>query len=325
VAGGLDPPGGDALLVRAGVGWEDGVVGNARVGTNLESQAGYALISTGPVLCEDLHQEVRFKGAPLLHDHGIVSGVTAAILTGETHFGVLGAHSQELRRFSPADARFVGDVAGLLGAAIGRAVAEERSRETLGEHAGRAEAAEDRFRFLARANALLSASSADYPTTLRNAARLAEACRRAGVPVVHVWFVVEPGAPGVTMNAPLFEGLRAANALVRGTWGAAPVPGLEPQEGDFVVEKSRMSAFEGSRLETVLKALGRNVVIVTGAWTNMSIEHTARTGADKGYLMVIPEDACSTMNADWHRASIGYAMQNVALVTSTDAVIAALG
>jgi gluconolactonase len=31
------------------------------------------------------------------------------------------------------------------------------------------------------------------------------------------------------------------------------------------------------------------------------------------------------MNADWHRASIGYAMQNVALVTSTDAVIAALG
>ena len=37
----------------------------------------------------------------------------------------------------------------------------------------------------------------------------------------------------------------------------------------------------------------------------MSIEHTARTGADKGY--VIPEDCCSTMNADWHRASIDYA------------------
>ncbi|NNF91295.1 MAG: isochorismatase family protein, partial [Boseongicola sp.] len=54
------------------------------------------------------------------------------------------------------------------------------------------------------------------------------------------------------------------------------------------------------------------------------IEHTARTGADKGYVMVIPEDGCSTMNADWHRASIDYAMQNVALVTKTDRVIAAL-
>jgi gluconolactonase len=40
--------------------------------------------------------------------------------------------------------------------------------------------------------------------------------------------------------------------------------------------------------------------------------------------MVIPEDGCSTMNADWHNASINYALQNVALVTSTDEVIAAL-
>jgi gluconolactonase len=113
--------------------------------------------------------------------------------------------------------------------------------------------------------------------------------------------------------------------LVEGTWGAAPVAGLEPQPGDYIVEKNRMSAWEGTRLETILKAEGRDVIIETGAWTNMSIEHTARTGADKGYVMVIPEDGCSTMNADWHRASIAYAMQNVALVTSTDAAIAALG
>jgi gluconolactonase len=160
---------------------------------------------------------------------------------------------------------------------------------------------------------------------IANAARLAEAARRRGVPVIHVWFVVEAGAPGVTMNAPLFEGLADAKALVRGTWGVAPVPGLEAQPGDHVVEKQRMSAWEGTRLETVLKALRREVVIVTGAWTNMSIEHTARTGADKGYFMVVPEDACSTMNAEWHTASVNYALQNVAVVTDVDAVIQALG
>lgn len=157
-----------------------------------------------------------------------------------------------------------------------------------------------------------------------NIARLAERCRRLGVPVIHVHFLVNPGAPGLTLNAPLFEGLLEANALVRGTWGAAPAPGLEPLPGDHVVEKMRMSAWEGSSLETVLRAEGRDILIETGAWTNMSIEHTARTGADKGYVMVIPEDGCSTMNADWHRASIDYAMRNVALVTDTDAVIAAL-
>ena len=43
-----------------------------------------------------------------------------------------------------------------------------------------------------------------------------------------------------------------------------------------------MSAWEGTRLETILRSAGRDMIIVTGAWTNMSIEHTARTGADKG-------------------------------------------
>jgi len=157
-----------------------------------------------------------------------------------------------------------------------------------------------------------------------NIRRLADVCRSRGVMIIHVWFVVEPGAPGFTLNAPLFEGLVDAKAMVRGTWGAAPADGLEPQPGDIVVEKIRMSAWEGSKLETVLKAGGRDTIIDTGAWTNMSIEHTARTGADKGYFMIVPEDCCSTMNADWHRASIEYAMQNVAAVTKASEVIAAL-
>jgi gluconolactonase len=160
---------------------------------------------------------------------------------------------------------------------------------------------------------------------VENVRRLAEAARARGVAIIHVWFVVEPGAPGVTLNAPLFEGLVDSKAMVRGSWGAAPVSGLEPRPGDFVVEKMRMSAWEGTRLETILKATGRDMIINTGAWTNMSVEHTARTGADKGYFMIVPEDCCSTMNADWHSASINFAMQNVAIVTRADAVIRALG
>ena len=160
---------------------------------------------------------------------------------------------------------------------------------------------------------------------VENVRRLAEAARARGVVVIHVWFIVEAGAPGVTLNAPLFEGLVDAKAMVRGGWGAAPVAGLEPRASDFIVEKMRMSAWEGTRLETILKATGRDMIINTGAWTNMSVEHTARTGADKGYFVITPEDCCSTMNAQWHSASINYAMQNVAVVTNTDAVIRALG
>ena len=160
---------------------------------------------------------------------------------------------------------------------------------------------------------------------VENIRRVADKARARGVMIIHVWFVVEPGAPGMTLNAPLFEGLVDSHAMVRGSWGAAPVAGLEPQPGDLIVEKMRMSAWEGTRLETMLKSGRRDMIINTGAWTNMSVEHTARTGADKGYFMVVPEDCCSTMNAEWHNASINFALQNVSIVTNADAVIAALG
>ncbi len=169
-----------------------------------------------------------------------------------------------------------------------------------------------------------SPEHAKEQNVVENVKALAATCRAKGVPVIHVHYIVEEGAPGLKLNAPLFEGLKETGALVRGSWGAAAADGLEPQDGDHVVEKMRMSAWHDTTLESLLEELGRDTVIVTGAWTNMSIEHTSRTGADKGYFMVVPEDGCSTMNADWHNASINYALQNVATVTTVGEVTAAL-
>ena len=170
-----------------------------------------------------------------------------------------------------------------------------------------------------------SPTHAAEQNVVTNVVKLAEVCRSLGIPVIHVWYIVEPGAPGLKLNAPLFEAVKDTGGLVRGSWGAAAVDGLEAQEGDFIVEKMRMSAWQGTKLESILAGTGRDTVIVTGAWTNMSVEHTARTGADKGYHMVVPEDGCSTMSADWHNASVNYALQNVSVVTDVASVIGALG
>jgi gluconolactonase len=170
-----------------------------------------------------------------------------------------------------------------------------------------------------------SPQHAKEQNVVENVKRLADVARGKGVAVIHVHYIVEPGAVGLSLNAPLFNGVKDAKALVRGTWGAAPADGLEPQDGDFVVEKMRMSGWHDTRLESLLIGLHRFTIIITGAWTNMSIEQTARTGADKGYEVYVPEDGCSTMNADWHNASINYALQNVCTVTSVDEVISALG
>ena len=169
-----------------------------------------------------------------------------------------------------------------------------------------------------------SPEHAKEQNVVENVKALAANAREKGVPVIHVHYIVEEGCPGLKLNAPLFEGVKETGALVRGSWGAAAAEGLEPQDGDHVVEKMRMSAWHDTNLESLLEELGRDTVIVTGAWTNMSIEHTSRTGADKGYYMVVPEDGCSTMNADWHNASINYALQNVATVTDCGEVAAAL-
>src|SRR5438270_5494318 len=158
---------------------------------------------------------------------------------------------------------------------------------------------------------------------VENVKSLAAACRSAGVPVIHVWYIVEPGAPGLKQNAPLFQGVKEANALVRGTWGAAPVEGLEPQPGDHVVEKMRMNGFYDTRLDILLRGLGAESIVITGAWTNMSIEHTARHGADAGYEVGVVSDGTSTTHDEWQHAALNYALTNVGRVATTDEVSAA--
>src|ERR1700704_1294522 len=91
---------------------------------------------------------------------------------------------------------------------------------------------------------------------VENVQGLAAAARKAGVPVIHVWYIVEQGAAGLKQNAPLFQGVKDANALVRGTWGAAPADGLEPKDGDHIVEKMRMNGFYNTRLDILLRGLG---------------------------------------------------------------------
>jgi gluconolactonase len=158
-----------------------------------------------------------------------------------------------------------------------------------------------------------------------NVADLAAACRSAGVPVIHIWYIVEPGATGLKLNAPLFQGVKEADALVRGTWGAAPAEGLEAQDGDHVVEKMRMNGFYETRLNILLQGLGADTLIITGAWTNMSIEHTARHGADAGYEVVVASDGTSTTGEEWQNAALNYAMTNVAKVATCAEIKGALG
>jgi gluconolactonase len=157
-----------------------------------------------------------------------------------------------------------------------------------------------------------------------NVARLADAARTAGVPVIHVHYIVEEGSLGLRANAPLFQGIVDTNAIVRGSWGAAPVEGVAPVAGDHVVEKMRMNGFYETRLDILLRGLGVDSLVIAGCYTNMSIEHTARHGADAGYTITVVSDGTSTTSDEWQHAALNYAMTNVGRVATVDEVIAEL-
>jgi len=111
-------PDGNALLLRSGVGWKEGLVGQATVDAGTKSQAGYTLLSNEPVIIKDLRTEERFSGPPLLREHGVVSGLSVIIGRKDRPFGVLGAHTAKARTFTEDDVHFLEAVANVLSQVI---------------------------------------------------------------------------------------------------------------------------------------------------------------------------------------------------------------
>lgn len=123
-------PGGNWLLLRAGYGWQSGLVGQAIVSAEHGSQAGYTLLVREPVIVEDLRTEKRFSGPSLLTSHSVVSGISVIIASPGEPFGVLGAYSPRRRDFTEDDVNYLQSVANVLAAAIERKrVEEELDRE----------------------------------------------------------------------------------------------------------------------------------------------------------------------------------------------------
>jgi HTH-type transcriptional regulator, bacterioopsin transcriptional activator and related proteins len=122
-------PGGQELRLWAGVGWEEGLVGRATVKAGFESQAGYALLVNEPVIVEDLATETRFRPPPVLHEHGLVSGMSVVIHGRDGPLGLVGAYTRSRRSFSEDDINFLQAVANVLATAIEREEAQERVEE----------------------------------------------------------------------------------------------------------------------------------------------------------------------------------------------------
>jgi two-component sensor histidine kinase len=122
------------LLVRAGVGWGEGVIGKATVGADLNSPAGYALQTGQPVISNHLENEERFRTPELLVEHGIRRAMNVILQGDGLPFGVLEVDSQCEGEFGEHDITFLQGAANILGMAIEQQQHQRKLQAALDRH-----------------------------------------------------------------------------------------------------------------------------------------------------------------------------------------------
>ncbi len=122
------------LLVRAGIGWGEGVVGHATVGADLASPAGYALHTGKPVISNHLENEQRFRTPELLIEHGIRRAMNVILQGDGSPFGVLEVDSRSEGEFGEKDIAFLQGAANILGMAIEQQQYQRKLQSALARH-----------------------------------------------------------------------------------------------------------------------------------------------------------------------------------------------
>ena len=127
-------PAENRFLVRAGVGWQEGIVGVATVGADLESPSGFALRTGKPVISNHLENEQRFRTPELLLEHGIRRAMNVILQGDGSPYGVLEVDSRSEGEFGEHDIAFLQGAANILGMAIERRRYERHLKAALDRH-----------------------------------------------------------------------------------------------------------------------------------------------------------------------------------------------
>lgn len=121
------------LIVRAGIGWNEGVVGAADMGEDLGSPAGFAFQTGKAVISNHLRDEKRFRTPGFMAEHGVKRAINVLVEANGKRFGVLEVDSRSDGRFEEDDLAFMQGFANLIGVAIERLDAEASLRAAI-EH-----------------------------------------------------------------------------------------------------------------------------------------------------------------------------------------------
>ena len=141
--------------------------------------------------------------------------------------------------------------------------------------------------------------------------QLLSAARHAGLRVFHTrHFFLPPAAAGVAQLRRSMVWQRKEEPqetkcfIPHGSPAFQIVPQLEPREGEVVVDKITMSAFEGTFLNLAMRDAGIDSFLIVGIALEIGIEPTVRQALDLNYLPIVVSDACGSKTEELKHRSL---------------------
>ena len=158
---------------------------------------------------------------------------------------------------------------------------------------------------------------------INNFVRLVAHCREVGAPIIYITTyrrADNSDAPKTIADV----GGGGGAAMLEGTPAVEVIDELAPHDGDYIVVKPRFSAYYGTNMESILKSLGTETILVGGISTQRSVEGTARDAKNRDTQCVVVSDCCTAGEEDVHQMTIDSVLPLLVRVRNTDEVIAAL-
>lgn len=162
------------------------------------------------------------------------------------------------------------------------------------------------------------ARAAAESSLVPNAARVVEAARMVGVPVIHCTAETLPHGFGANTNARLFAAARKSGMdVLPGSGSSDPVGALGPADPDIVLPRLHgLSPMTGSSLDSVLRNRGVRTVVVMGVSLNIAIPNLVFDAVNRAYQVVVVSDAVAGVPAEYGRLVLEHSLSLVSTLST---------
>ncbi len=146
----------------------------------------------------------------------------------------------------------------------------------------------------------------DSTKMLPNTLDLVKRAREKGIAIIYAPITFTPDYHELGANPyGILANVVARKSFRKGTWGAAMVDSLTPQDSDIVIEGKRgLCAFASTNLDFILRSRGFSTIALGGFLTNCCVESTMRTGYEKGYDVITLTDCTATVSAEEQKLAV---------------------